>query len=232
MIFSPLFQILILSAETQLVAVFIFSVGTAYNQVGSSLAASLDEGAEEVKARLAKVDESIISEVHSNVESAKELLDLDKDVNTLNALVDDLAVTQAEVLNLAAEHKYRESIVKKLDALVTVEEKIANAVKTRMIKEVKADVIKTFTTDKKASNAALEAALAVLQAGGDAKRGVDVVGNVYKSSLKANRDNYSKVHANDEILVQLQKEIAAIAVAPVVDGTGGNVYESHPVVKA
>jgi len=57
-----------------------------------------------------------------------------------------------------------------------------------------------------------------------------VVGEAYSSSLKAYRETYAKLPAgSDEILVQLEKDIAAACVAPAIDFKGGNVYETHPL---
>jgi hypothetical protein len=75
--------------------------------------------------------------------------------------------------------------------------------------------------------------VAVLKSGSGAKLGKDIVGEVYLSSLQAYKAAYAKQPAgSDEILVQLEKDIAAASAAPVVEGKGGNVYETHPLLSA
>ena len=62
------------------------------------------------------------------------------------------------------------------------------------------------------------------------KVGKDVVGDAYGASLKTYRDAYSKMKpGSDEILNQLEKDVAAACAAPAVESQGGNVYEVAPV---
>jgi hypothetical protein len=76
----------------------------------------------------------------------------------------------------------------------------------------------------------LNQAIAVLSAGAGAKLGKDVVGEAFAASLSNYKNNYAKQPAgSDEILVQLEKDIATVAQAPVVEGKGGNVYITHPI---
>jgi hypothetical protein len=226
-------EVLVLSAETQLLAVFILSLSTLYTQGGGMIAKALDDYSKDIHNKLKKVDENILSEVHATIKANEKLLTLEQDVSSIHKLVDDMTVAQADILNYTEEHRYRDAIVKKLDALVALEDTVAAAVRARMVTKVKADVVETFTSDKKAKEAALDHAVAVLLAGTTGKRGADVVGGAFSSAIKSYKDAYAKLPADkDEILVQLQKDIAAIAVAPTVDATGGNVYETHPIVHA
>ena len=57
------------------------------------------------------------------------------------------------------------------------------------------------------------------------KLGKDVVGTVFSKSVKTYRENYLKLpDGSDEILVQLEKDVANVILPPVVQAKGGNVY--------
>lgn len=108
-----------------------------------------------------------------------------------------------------------------------MEEAASSAIRARMVNSVKSDVISAFTNDKKVKDDAMAAALGVLAGGKNAKMGKDVVGGVFASALKNYKDSYAKSDpSKDEILVQLEKDVAAIAVAPVADSKGGNMWAS------
>ena len=101
----------------------------------------------------------------------------------------------------------------------------------RMTKQIKADVVAKFTTDKKAKEKALEQAIAVLTAGNGAKLGKDIVGEEFISALKQYREDYSKKSASaDPILIKLQKDVDAVVNAPIPLSKGGNVYEISPIM--
>lgn len=205
------------------------TLSTVYTQAGGLIAKTLDDYSNDILTKLKKVDENILTEVHSTIAANEKLLDLESDVKSIHAIVDDLSVAQADVLNYAEEHKYRDAIARKLDSLVAIEEAAAAAIRTRMVTSVKANVVSAFTKDSKAKDQALDQAIAVLLAGQSGKLGKDVVGDVFTSSLKSYRESYAKA-GTDEILVQLEKDVAAVATAPVVEATGGNVYVTHPIV--
>ena len=131
---------------------------------------------------------------------------MEADIASVHSLMDDLAQAQAQALNMAEEHKYRDAIAKKLDSLVALEEAAVASIRARMLTKVKAEVIKTFSKDAAAKERALEQAVAVLKAGAGGKMGKDVVGDAYVSSLKAYKEQYAKLApGSDEILVQLEK---------------------------
>jgi len=180
---------------------------------------------------LKQVDDNMLVEIQASIKSNEKLLDMEKDISSVHALMDDLAVAQADALNYAEEHKYRDAVAKKLDSLVAIEEAAVAAMRARMMTKVKADVVTAFTKDKKVQENALAQAIAVLTAGKNAKLGKDVVGEVYTSSLKAYKDNYAKQpKGSDEIIAQLEKDIAAACEPPKVDFVAGNVYETHPLI--
>ncbi len=221
---------LILDAETQLVAVFFLFCSTLYNQGGKVAAATLDEYRANVFSTLKKVDESMLVDIKASIAANQKVLDMEKDIASVHALIDDMAKAKAESLNYAEEHKYRDAVVRKLDSLVAIEEAAVSSLRNRMMNAVKSDVVSKFSSDKATKEAALTHAMAVLAAGKSGKIGKDIVGEVYASSLKSYRETYQKqAPGSDPILNQLEKDIAAACASPVVDATGGNVYVTHPV---
>ena len=225
-------EVLVLNAESQLVCVFILFCSTMYTAAGSVIASSLDSVTQGVRDSMKSVDDNMLKGLKSNIKVNEGVLTLAEDVKALHTIIDDLAVAQADALNKAEEHKYREAIIKKLDSLVALEESATAAIKTRMLTQVKNDVVGLFSKDAKAKENALNAAIAVLTAGPGAKMGKDVVGEAFQGALKSYKESYSKGGKTDPILAQLEKDMAAIATAPAVDGAGGNVYVTHPLLGA
>lgn len=222
-----------INEEFTLATMFMIFCATMYQNVGGMVAKSLDEYRESVYQQLKKVDETMLVEIQETIKSDQKLLTLVEDLKEIDVLVDDMTKMKAESLNYAEEHKYRDSIIKKLDSLVALEESITSAVKTRMVNKVKTDVLNEFANDKKSKENALNQAIAVLSAGANAKRGKDIVGESFAVALKTYRDTYAKQPAgSDEIIVNLEKEMLAIATAPIIEGTGGNVYITAPVTSA
>jgi hypothetical protein len=223
--------VLVLDAETQLVACFILFCSTMYTQVGGMMGKSLDDYGKEVAEDLKEVDNSILSQVNAAVEANQNALSLEEDYKQYCELTDQLAAAQADVLNQREAHLYREAIVKKLDSLQALEDSAVQAIRHRMLTKVKSDVVKTFTTDQKAKDLALTRAIEVLAGGAKAKLGKDVVGEVFAQSLASYRDAYSKQpQGSDPILKQLEKDMASVAEAPVVDSKGGNVFVTNPLL--
>lgn len=196
-----------------------------YHQTGDAVAKYFDDYSKEIEEDFKKSDEAALSQVHASMDATAKLLSVKEDYQNLFKLTDDIATTHAEALTLAEEHKYREAVVQKLDALYALEETAGSALRSRMVKTVKSDVLQTFTNDKRLKEAALNQAIAVLAAGQGAKIGKDVVGEAFVGAFSTYRDAYSKQSPEaDEILVQLQKDMAAVAEAPVVESKGYNVY--------
>ena len=222
-------EVLVLDAETQLVACFTLFCATMYTQVGPMIGKSLDEYKDNVYETLKKVDEGMLVDIKASIAANEKSLDMEADIKSVHALIDDMAVAKADALNYEEEHKYRASVVQKLESLVAIEEQAVNAMKMRMLTEVKAKVAASFK-DAATKDKALQAAMAVLTAGKGAKMGTDVVGDAYGAAIKSYRDAYSKQDPKaDAILVQLEKDIAAACAPPTVSGEGGNVYEKFPV---
>jgi F0F1-type ATP synthase membrane subunit b/b' len=223
--------VIVLDAEFQLTACFILFLSTMYTQVGPMVGKALDDYGNEVQKELKALDSTIQGQIQSAIATNEEALTLKEDFHNLYTLTDQLAVAQAEVLTNIEGHKYREAIVKKLESLYALEESASTAIRNRVVSNVQKEVVKTFKTDKKAQENALNQAIAVLAAGSGAKLGKDVVGEAFVASIAAYKANYAKQPAgSDEILVQLEKDIAAVATAPAVHEQGGNVFLTNPVL--
>jgi hypothetical protein len=223
-------EVLVLSEETQIVAVFILFLSTVYTQLGPMIGQSLDDYRTNVAETLKKVDESMLVDIKAAIEQNEKAMSMEGDIKSVHEVIDEMTKAQADVLNYSEEHRYRDAVAKKLESLVAIEDSAVNAMKLRMLNEVKADVVNKFTSDAATKNAALAQAVAVLTAGKNGKMGKDIVGDAYSAAIKTYRTSYSKISPKeDAILVQLEKDIAAAVTAPAVEAEGGNVYDSHPV---
>lgn len=104
-------------------------------------------------------------------------------------------------------------IVRKLEAVAATEEAALQGIKGRMVNYVVDDVTQLFRSDKKAKEAALAQALAVL-GNTTGKVGKDVVGEAFVNSIRKYRDEYKKTPEDkDPILLQLKKDVEAIIKA-------------------
>eukprot|EP00598_Pedospumella_elongata_P007965 CAMPEP_0184984798 /NCGR_PEP_ID=MMETSP1098-20130426/13682_1 /TAXON_ID=89044 /ORGANISM="Spumella elongata, Strain CCAP 955/1" /LENGTH=343 /DNA_ID=CAMNT_0027508831 /DNA_START=66 /DNA_END=1097 /DNA_ORIENTATION=+ len=224
-------QVLVLDAETQLVACFILFCSTMYVNVGGMLGKSLDDYSREIYEELQAVDNTVLEQINTAIVADQQVLTIEEDFKAFNEITDSLAMAQADLLNQREAHLYREAIVKKLDSLSALEESAVFAIRNRMLTSVKAEVVDTFVNDKKVKEAALDRAIAVLAGGAKGKLGEDVVGKVFSQALSNYRTAYAKQPAgSDPILLQLEKDVAAVAQAPVVESKGGNVFVTHPLV--
>jgi F0F1-type ATP synthase membrane subunit b/b' len=223
--------VLVLDAETQLVACFILFCSTMYTQVGGMIGKSLDDYSKDIYDNLKNVDNSMLEQINTAVEADKQVLSIEEDFKQFCEITNNIAIAQADVLNHREAHAYREAVVKKLDSLHALEESAVYAIRTRMLTQVKAEVVNTFTNDKKAKEAALNRAIEVLASGAKGKLGKDIVGEAFSQALNNYKDAYAKQPAgSDPILKQLEKDMAAVAQAPVVDSKGGNVFVTHPLI--
>jgi len=223
-------EVIVLNEESQLVACFILFCSTMYTQIGGMV----DEGLNATRADLMKqmeaVDDSLLVDLKEKIANNEKLLGLENDVTAMHALVDDMTTAQVDILNYSQAHDLRSSVVSKLDSLVAIEASATNAIRTRMLDSVKADVLETFTSDKKTKDAALDQAIKVLAGGEGTAMGKDVVGGVFAGALAKYKTEYQKLKpGSDPIIAQLEKDIAAAITAPEITSTGGNVYETHPI---
>lgn len=211
-------EVVILDVQFQMGCIFMFTVATLYAGAGGAIGKSLDDYSQGVKDHVSQVDRETLYELTESIKSNEKLIQLESDVGSLQTLSDDLAVAQADVLNHMNQLKYREAITKKLDSLVAIEEAAVNAVRSRMLTRVKADVLKSFSTDPKTKESALTQAISVLSAGANAKFGKDIVGEQFAVAVKKYKEEYAKLpKGGDEILVQLERDLAAVALGPAVE---------------
>jgi hypothetical protein len=142
-----------------------------YHNVGGMIAGGLDEYRSNVFTQLKAADDSMLVDIHSSITANEKVLDLESDITSIHELTDELSIMQAEALNNAEQHNYREAIIKKLNSLVSLEESASAAIRTRMLTQVKAEVVANFTSNKASKEASLNAAIAVLAGGKNAKLG-------------------------------------------------------------
>ena len=226
-------EVITIGPEAQLAAMFVLFVGTLHKQAGPVMSKFFEDYSAQIAKDLKKVDENMLVEVNDSINSHQQLLGIEQDLNSVMALRDDLAIVQADVLNHQEQHRFRDSIQKKLDSLVAIEEAASVAIRNRMITSVKADVVSQFQSDAKAKEAALANAVSILTAGVGAKRGKDVVGDAFTKSIASYRTAYQKTKPEDDaIIVQFEKDVAAVVQAPEVTFKASNVYESHPLQQA
>lgn len=215
-----------IDAEMQMAACFVLFCSTMYTQVGPIAAKAFDDHKKEVANDLKGLDEVFSSEAKALIKQNEQQLDAVQEFKDHNELVDAMASVDAQNRNNKAEHLYREEIIKKLDALHVLEENASAAIRNRTVSAVKTEVVNLFTNDKKAKENALNAAIAVLAAGEGAKLGKDIVGEAFTASLVAYKEKYSKSDPkSDNILTQLEKDVAAIIAPPQqVAAVSSNVH--------
>jgi Mitochondrial ATP synthase B chain precursor (ATP-synt_B) len=220
-----------MNAETHVLVAFLIFIYTTYSQAGGIIAKSLDDQREAIHAQLKKVDDAVMADLKETIKATEKVMELEGDIKSIFEITDEMAVAQADMLNVAEEHKYNKAIQKKLDALLVLEETATHACTIRMKNAVTADVKTVFSQDKAAKDKALAQAIAVLAAGPNGKLGKDVVGEFFGSAVKKYRDDYMKKPAgSDEILNNLERDMKEIAEAPHAGEGGGNVYITHPVM--
>eukprot|EP01041_Mallomonas_annulata_P005717 gene5717-11542_t len=224
-------EVLIINEESLLLACFMLFCGTLYNATASTVSNYCDEVRTKETKLFQAADEFLLRDLTEAVKANQKCLGMETAVTDIYTLTDNLSVAQADLLNSMEQHKLRDAIAKKLGSLVAIEESASAAIRARMVAKVRADVVSTFTNDKKSKENALAQAISVLTAGSSGTLGKDVVGEVFKSALVDYRTAYSKLPAGgDEILVQLEKDVAAVASLPIFDTLdAGNVYVTHPL---
>jgi F0F1-type ATP synthase membrane subunit b/b' len=224
-------QAVILDAETQVLVGFVVFCSTVYNNLGSSIDKFFTERANEISEKLKGADNAVLDQLNSAVQADQQVLSLEEDFKQYCELTDQLAVAQADLLNMREVHHYRETIVKKLDSLHALEDAAVMAIRNRMLNKVKADVVHTFKNDKNVKEAALNRAIELLAGGAKGNRGKDIVGDVFAQALVNYKESYAKQpEGSDPILKQLEKDMAAVAAVPKVEGKGGNVFVTHPLM--
>jgi hypothetical protein len=177
------------------------------------------------------MDNKVAEEINVSIKTNEEFLDVKESFQGIFQLTDDIAKTQAEALNLQTRNNLHSSIVRKLDALVALNESTVATIRADMVSAVKEDSMKVLTTDRKVKDQILAQAISALAAGTKGKRGKDIVGEVFAQSVaKYRTSSTSKDHNVARIAAQLEKDIEDIVKAPEVIAKAGNVYETHPVM--
>jgi len=224
-------EILVINEETQLLACFMLFCATMYNFGAPVITKHCDNVRAEEMKLYREADEYLLIDLKEAIKANEKCLGMESAVTDIYSITDSLSVAQADLLNSLERHKMRDAVAKKVASLITIEEAAASAIRQRMIDQVRSEVQSTFANDKKAKENALAHAISVLTAGGKGKLGKDVVGEAFKSSLSNYRTEYSKIpEGGDAILVQLKKDVAAVAEMPEVgDLDAGNVYVTHPL---
>jgi len=206
-------EVIVLSEEAQLLAVFMLFTGTIYTQAGGMIASSLDEYRENILKEQRAIEDVQIEQIRNSIEEHEKCLTLTQDYDQFLAVKDAARRLNIEASNYEAKHAFRSAIVRKLEAVAATEETALHGIKGRMVDFVVNDVTTQFREDKKAKEAALNQALAIL---GNAKgnMGKDVVGDAFVSSIRKYRDEYKKTPEDkDPILLQLKRDVDAIIKA-------------------
>eukprot|EP01042_Synura_sphagnicola_P002806 gene2806-3419_t len=190
-----------------------------YTQLSAPVSKYLDDTIQDDIKKYQEVDNRLLTGLQEAVKTNEKFLKLESAISDIHSVTDNLSVVQADLLTHVEQHKLRDVVAKKLDSLVAVEEAASAAIRSRMIKKVQADVVTKFTNDKKLKESALTQAIAILTAGEEGKLGKDIVGEAFKKSLSSYREEYVKQPAgSDEILIQLDKDVADILKLPSYSG--------------
>lgn len=206
-------EVLVLSEETQLLAVFVLFTGTIYTQLGGMIGKSLDEMRDTILKEQRAVEDVQIEQIQNAIEEHEKVLTLTEDFDQFLSVKDASRRLAVEAANYEAKHAFRASMIRKLEAVAATEETALQGIKGRMVDYVVNDVTTQFREDKKAKENALNQALAIL-GNTNAKMGKDVVGDAFVSSVKKYRTEYSKTPEDkDPILIQLKRDVEAIIKA-------------------
>jgi len=226
-------DLLIVDADMLITGCFFLVCGTMHNQFGAAIDNNIKEQIEIEYKALRAIDNLMYDQIKAGIDANTEALTAKDELSAIFQLQHDLKLAEAEVLTSLEAHKFRESVVAKLDALQALEDAAVREIRGKLVSKVQSDVLDTFKNDKKAKENALNAAINVLAGGASAKYGKDVVGEVFTQSLANFRDNYAKQpEGSDPVLVKLAAELAVVAKVPVIEAKGGNVYDAKAVVAA
>ena len=209
---------------------FLYNSWLFYSFLSSRMGTAFDEGIHTILKDVQKHDLNIIEGFNDNIEGNEMLIKWEEDTSDALAVSDELTVAQVAVFNSIEGHAFRDTVASKLDALVTLEMAAQQSIRMRMVTSVKSEVKNLFLTNKTAKENAMNHAIAVLTAGPSATMGKDVVGEAYNIAVKNYQANYAKQPAGtDDILLALERDVAAIAVPITFEATGGNVYVTNPI---
>lgn len=219
-------EVILLDVDAVVGMTFFIFVVTVYTQTSATVSKFIEDHRQSLLKKLQAADDNLLVDLKDAVKANEKCLQLEGTIKDVYSLTDNLSIAQADLLNAMEQHKLRELTAKKLDSLLAVEEAASVAIRQRILTTISDDVKSTFTKDKKAKDTALAQAIAVLT--GSPKE--DVVGNVFKKAVINYRDEYAKKPAgSDEILNQLERDVAEILKFPTYATDAGNVYQTHPL---
>jgi hypothetical protein len=192
------------------------------------LTPDINEGVYELLKEVQAGDDRVAQRMHDGITENENLISWETEVNEVLEIADELTIAQVDVFNAMEGHAFREVVASKLDALVSLEMAAHQNIRNRMVTSVKSEVKTLFATNKTAKENAMNQAIAILTAGPSAKMGKDVVGEAFGVAVKNYQESYSKLPAGtDDIILSLEKDMAAIVTPVKFEVTGGNVFETN-----
>jgi len=216
-------EVFTVDAEFQVCACFVLFCSTCYTQLGPMISRSLNATTSEIRKEMTSLDNAIESQISSGIAQSSAALEMENAAKLMYATKDTIDAQLVENKNFAGVHLLKDAIVKKLDKLSALEDATDTNVRIRMLKAINTDVMSKVTSDKEVKDDTLAEAINVLS--GDGKLGKDVIGKSFSDAVKKYKENYSKTPTgDDEIFLQLEKEMAAICSGIEV-GRSGNIYD-------
>ena len=176
-------EMLILNAESQLVACFTAFVITAYTQGGDAIGKNLDDRAAAVTAEHNAVEDANIAAVTAVISAHKTRLSLLEDVQAIHKAGLDVRQTLERAKTGQLKWEMKDSVEGKLNSLIAREQARNERLTARLTANSTATVTDNFTKDAKAKGAALDAALAVLR-GDKAAAAIDPIPKMYSQYFK------------------------------------------------
>jgi Mitochondrial ATP synthase B chain precursor (ATP-synt_B) len=199
-----------------------------YSMLAHRFGPDLDDGINEVLTEVQAHDSKLLKGMNDGITENENLITWETDVNEVLDIADELTIAQVAVFNSMEGHSFRNNVASKLDALVSLEMAASQNIRNRMVSAVKTEVQTLFATNKTAKENAMNQAIAILTAGPSAKMGKDVVGEAFGVAVKNYQESYSKLPAGtDDIILSLEKDMAAIVTPVKFEVTGGNVFETN-----
>jgi Mitochondrial ATP synthase B chain precursor (ATP-synt_B) len=207
---------------------FLYNSWLWYSMLAHKFGPDLDDGISDLLATVQLHDTKLLNGMNAGITENENLITWEHDVNNVLAIADELTIAQVAVFNSMEGHSFRNNVASKLDALVSLEMAASQNIRNRMVTAVKSEVKTLFATNKTAKENAMNQAIAILTAGPSAKMGKDVVGEAFGVAVKNYQESYSKLPAGtDDIILNLEKEMAAIVTPIKFEVTGGNVFETN-----
>ena len=207
---------------------FLYNSWLWYSMLAHKFGPDLDDGISDLLATVQLHDTKLLNGMNAGITENENLITWEHDVNNVLAIADELTIAQVAVFNSMEGHSFRNNVASKLDALVSLEMAASQNIRNRMVTAVKSEVKTLFATNKTAKENAMNQAIAILTAGPSAKMGKDVVGEAFGVAVKNYQESYSKLPAGtDDIILNLEKEMAAIVTPVKFEVTGGNVFETN-----